>query len=273
MKFEKRYLLFFSVDIIDSSQLKGKSDFRWATSITDFLNEFFRKFRKKISDSMVPRSQIKSTEIELWKPVGDEFLFYCAIEKNEDVLKCITSFCDTIKETNQIKDNVELGKHEHKEVLSLSCKGTVWGAFIPYHNIDLEIQDRIDFLGSSIDAGFRLAELATKHKLVIAPDVLWICCAAIVSEHDDTSAKFEKLFPPIFYEGEKRLKGVFGNKPLPVFWADTVQNNKNKHPNTWSGIKACKPKDLKEYLTEYLEEHPVLFCYNASDPDNFAIPK
>jgi hypothetical protein len=75
-----------------------------------------------------------------------------------------------------------------------------------------------DFLGPSIDAGFRLATLATPRKMILSVEVAYLLASAKMP----TSSEILKFFdwPKIYYDGRRDLKGVLGGKPYPVFWID-----------------------------------------------------
>lgn len=236
--------------------MKNDSECQWIPAISEFL----QGTRAKFQDNLISMG-IENKKLKLWKTIGDEVLFYFEAEKNTEILKAVKAFQNTVTDMNK----------PNKQKNSVLCKGTVWGGHIPYYNTQIETAGRIDFLGRAVDAGFRLSKIATKRKLIIALDVLWLCCKSII-ELEEGQAR-DKMTLDIYYEGKSTLKGVFNDKYTPVFWIDSAKDKKNKHPDEWRGRVTCDHSAVVEYLTLYLREHPVLFCYNFSKTNESDYPK
>lgn len=257
---DQRYLLFFSIDIVDSSKIKNDSECQWIPAISEFLQGTHAKFQDNLISIGIEDEKLNE-KLKLWKTIGDEVLFYFEAEKNTEVLKAVKAFQNTITDMNKPNNKKN----------SMLYKGTVWGGHIPYYNTQIETADRIDFLGRAVDAGFRLSKIATKRKLIIALDVLWLCCKSII-ELEKGQARDEMTLD-IYYEGKSTLKGVFNDKYTPIFWIDSAKDRKNKYPDEWRGRVTCDHRAVVDYLTLYLREHPVLFCYNFSKIDKLDLPK
>jgi hypothetical protein len=75
-----------------------------------------------------------------------------------------------------------------------------------------------DFIGPSIDTGFRLSALASARKFSISVDLIQIL-VSVSPPH----GKFELKFG---YDGMVALKGVTDGKPYPHFWIDTYHEDK-----------------------------------------------
>jgi hypothetical protein len=77
----------------------------------------------------------------------------------------------------------------------------------------------LDFLGPTIDTGFRLTSRATPRKMVISVDVAYFL--SVNNNMPAQSAKEENLKPfKIRFDGAVDLKGVLAGKPYPLFWID-----------------------------------------------------
>lgn len=81
----------------------------------------------------------------------------------------------------------------------------------------------VDYVGPSVDTGFRLASFAQPRKLVISIEV-----AHLLS--NNTGDRFDELNRSylikndnfrISYDGRTPLKGVVGSRGYPIFWIDT----------------------------------------------------
>lgn len=225
--------LLFSVDIIDSTAKKYELSRErtekggWLPKIEEFYKQFPALFNIKIGK-----------EINIWKIVGDEILFYFRIEdiKNESG-KIIKGFMDAICEWNS-------GDNGNK----LPVKGCIWtaqvqslDAFIGIsYKVKNEITEFVDFLGESVDCGFRIAKVAEKDKIAISIEVAWLCLSD------------NKLKDSVYYQGLYDLKGVFDKEhKYPIFTLNPCKDNQYfddsiKHP--------CKADMLEEFITKYYSE-------------------
>ena len=207
--------VFFSVDLegataykVETRAQKGNED--WCAAFETFYEDFPEQFLGEymsfdqskatlgISDSVKPC---------LWKLVGDEILLYAPLRDSRQILEHIRSFGQAIVLYNKrLRD-------EHKTV---QCKGTAWIGGFPVNNRIVIPQDlTVDFVGSSINCGFRLTKFSSPRRLTVSLDLLWMfmeslqCTAA--NQYDGIKFK---------YHGDHELKGVFSGKRYPVFWYD-----------------------------------------------------
>jgi len=90
-------------------------------------------------------------------------------------------------------------------------KGTGWLAGFPVMNSVMpgDSVSHFDFLGSSIDIGFRLSRFASPRKFIFSVELAYVLSAP------------GKLIENGFrYHGKEILKGVLANRPYPIFWLD-----------------------------------------------------
>jgi hypothetical protein len=149
------YRIFFSVDLIGSTEKKFKQldnlDSSWITELSEFIDDF---------PSTLDESFIR------WKTLGDEILFYKEVHSSTDILLAANKATYAINKFNRERADEKM-----------KCKGTIWGAGFPvtnraiYEKLDKEpphCPPKIDFVGPSIDLGFRLSKFSTQMKMVVS---------------------------------------------------------------------------------------------------------
>jgi len=216
--------VFFSVDIEGATAYKVDARSRWQNGDEDWcavFEKFYRDFPEIFLREYLPFTQSRATSAIadpikplLWKFVGDEILFYAPLSDSRQVLEHLRSFGQAI-----VLYNSRL-KGEHKNI---QCKGTAWLGGVPVNNrivtipaLDIDNKAGIDFVGSSIDCGFRLSKFSSSRRLVVSLDLLWMFAESF-SENTSDRRYDGMLFR---YHGRHDLKGVFSGKPYPVFWYD-----------------------------------------------------
>jgi hypothetical protein len=216
--------IFFSVDLEGATKYKNearsnryavgkwKSENDWCAAFKKFYIDFpdyFRKAYTLLSAQKETEGIRQPVTPVLWKFIGDEILFYAPIEDGCQVLEHLYAFQQAI--TNYNNDLEQSGA-------SFYCKGASWIAGFPLNNRIITIEGAngkqiVDFIGSSIDAGFRVAKHATSRKLVISFDLLWMLLIA-----RQKYARVHRYNFDIRFHGEHVLKGVLNEKEYPIFW-------------------------------------------------------
>ena len=208
--------IFFSVDLENATAYKAetraqKGDEDWCAVFETFYEDFYHQLLGEYLSFERSGATIGiSDPIEpcLWKFVGDEILFYAPLTDARQTLEHIRSFGQAI-----ILYNDRL-RDEGKNV---QCKGTAWIGGFPVNNRIVITQDsNIDFIGSSIDCGFRLTKYSSPRRLVVSLDLLWMFAESFLQ---CTKSTFYRAVQ-FKYHGEYELKGVFSGKRYPVFWYD-----------------------------------------------------
>lgn len=218
----------------------------WFSPVAEFYREFESTFTLKwdhYDKTIAPSCKWSSGPSPfLWKTNGDELLYVKEVHEAHEVYACIKCWMDALKDYRRsLKRNSS----------SLDVKATAWLAGFPITNHEVIFSKKvagqsasldlgrgaffnhlyhldrwyqgeegkpdltIDFIGPSVDTGFRLAQIATPRKFPISVEL-----ALLLS----------KVMPPtemngylsFFFEGKRELKGVMGGKPYPVFWIDTM---------------------------------------------------
>ena len=219
--------LFLSVDIEGATAYKTAmrsitSEEDWGLLFETFYNDFpayFLKENQKMSDMSSTKAISEPHQPAVWKYVGDEILFYATLTDSGQTLKHLWVFYQSVIDYNRLLREQGTG---------VQCKGTAWIAGFPVNNRIVSIpkikkdgknEHMVDFIGPSIDCGFRLSKYTTSRKLVISLDLLWIIAEALEKYPD--AMIFTALRDKIRYEGKFELKGVLSGTPYPIFWIDT----------------------------------------------------
>lgn len=192
--------LFLSVDIVNSTGLK--QEFREKEgSWLSIARSFYTAFPTFVTSALdaLPAIEDKSRP-DLWKAIGDELVFVSEIGKMDDVPVLLQALRAAVNQWNR-----------EKEGEGVLVKGGAWLAGFPVMNsiIPGEVEGRHDYIGSSIDTGFRLCRFATPRQLVIGIEV-----AYVVAKLNDP------LLEQIHYQRREEIRGVLKGQPYPIFWLD-----------------------------------------------------
>lgn len=242
-----RYRILASVDIIGSSEIKGRSAGD-APSWVKVFQQFFADFPAALESAYDNLRAAMNTceyfprdKLSIWKFVGDEILFRATLSRHEETsIHCI-ALTDALS-----RFTTENRKKHHSNALRL--KSTIWGAGFPVTNIDVEADDHAtDMLGPSIDLGFRLTAFATERKTPVSADVAWLLMKAAVER--DLLNKVHMTF-----DGVMSLRGVNGGVPYPVFWIDRLGGQETPEDRLLGGSRKANPADVVQYLEAYFDE-------------------
>ena len=227
-----RLYLFLSVDIINSTAKKYDTEnaINWYSVFTDFYVTFPDELGTHLESEYKYRGELKYSKEKLviWKHAGDEILFYIEITQTDEVPCIVSGFKKTLEDW-------------YTPTEKLDVKGCIWTGQVPF--IDRRIPEKeaakFDFIGPSIDCGFRLGKYASKNEIAISIEVA------------DFLNGTSWLQSSLFYLKSENLKGVLGTKKYPIFILklDKAKTNEYDYLNT-----PCRPTDLDEYIEKYYEE-------------------
>lgn len=283
---EPRLRLFLSADIVGSTSLKqtrsrtsdaddhSKRGPAWFSAIQGFYFEAAQAFlfewveRKAASTAPVA---LYGEEPTFWKSVGDEVLFTKVLTDHRQLATTLHCWFTAV---SRMKDFLK------RENSSLDVKCTAWLAGFPYRNREVVIgkylsknKDRVenyykesgnllnryygegnsedisvDYIGPSIDTGFRLTGFSSSRKMVLSIDAAYLLSM--------TSFDGEVKRIDLHYDGSHNLKGVMGGAPYPVFWTNMSSDSSlavmedKLRPQT-----VCHREAVKEYCDAFYEEH------------------
>lgn len=245
-KYKFRYRVFASADIVGSTAFKtAKASERqsWARVFRGFFDEFpkavSRSFNSLILEGAVEACK-PSECMKVWKLVGDEVLLYADIKQHEHVLFHAIAFKDALNEYSE-----KLGKK------GLALKGAIWGAGFPVMNVAVEVtvsasgDKAIDFLGPSVDLGFRLAAMADDRRIPISADIAHFLRYAKANS-SDVGRK-----ATIFVDPPQVLKGIQAGRGYPILWLDRLDG---KETNEDKLLGRSRNSDINDVLRDYLAE-------------------
>lgn len=225
--------------------------------------EFYREFSENLKGA-VSLKQLPT--LILWKALGDELVFYSELRSQQDAVDLMEVFVQQVLYyRNSIKEKHPQGY--------LDLKGSAWIAGFPVKNsiVFPETGGVVDFIGPSIDIGFRIAKYTSPDALCISVE---LAALLIFSTIDSFTLRFESTV---------QLKGVLNNKSYPL-----ICIKPNQCVPTKDNQLACKefelrtetpPQKLKAYCKEFIDLHSDFLSYPFIDgdknfsarPDNYAI--
>ena len=255
--------LFASVDLIGSTAFKNQvgseaAGYRnrvppWAETFRGFYWGFARTLHE-VPDQHGDSAQSDGERFVLFKSLGDELIFTQTIRRHGDAVRLSTRFRNALRAYNSSLGGQQLG---------LRVKGTLWIAGFPINNTqiaDPRLGDGLggfDYLGPSMDAGFRLAKHASKRRLQVSVDLALLLTVA------QTSLTF-------FFDGMEPLRGVLGDRPYPLIW---IESDEDDIEQRLQGIdrRHCDYRDLHQFCDNYLASCQSPPCwlikpYLADDP-------
>jgi len=231
-------VMFMSIDISGSTAFKREHPNEW---MDIFHSNFFigagqllRNFwRQKCRALHGPRSKrtpgrgsLEAMAPAVWKTNGDEILFHLQIEELSQVWIALDAFTEFVK---YAMDKLESAKLLTPGPSGLSAKGCAWLGNFPEFNKRISVADLMrganrrsysgtpggsvestashqvtaipEYLGPSIDAGFRIAGYAERNRLVISIEL-----AIAVLRLADIFRKPNNL--ELMYEEGEPLKGI-----------------------------------------------------------------
>lgn len=226
-----RLRLFLSVDLVGATRYKQSRN-RWRPEILSFYRDFdfilqseYRTFVQGYAEAFEPP--------QFWKSNGDEMLYVCEISSLSHAQALMHVWLWALHRYQLQRDPTD----EHLEV-----KSTAWVGLFPAPNSEVffrrggpsldtdgardanvvqsELRDEWyanpatpsitrEFVGPSIDTGFRLTSWATPNRLILSVDLAFLL----------TSSDPEGLGPlTLRLSGQEKLKGVIDDQPYPTIW-------------------------------------------------------
>ncbi|MBV9694327.1 MAG: hypothetical protein JO261_11570, partial [Alphaproteobacteria bacterium] len=221
----------------------------WLEPITSFYSDFSAEFAEqwRLFQEMAAEAPRwpTGTAPEFWKGIGDELVFVKDVRDPKEVAGSVWAWMLALQ-----KYRTKLREKQP----SLDIKSTAWIAGFPINNsevvFDLGLPDRDiatddarlshfqkledfydpkadrtkfvrDFIGTSVDTGFRLATKSTPRRMTASIEVV-----LMITSTPPPDQKFGPI--RIFFDGFEQLKGVLGGKPYPVFWIDMFQTDSER---------------------------------------------
>lgn len=259
----------------------------WAAPIMafyDFFDGVFKRHWDARLESMDLKDQFSDIQPELWKAVGDELIFTLELKHPALAIAAVAAICYAKAEYSEQK----LQRHNP----SLDLKASGWIAGFPVINSEVLIRTRLelptdgqsalssqtqlmadyygpnpsasvvrDFIGPSIDTGFRVAGHSNSRKMAITVDLAYLLASRMALGGE------AHVEVQIYYDGRKDLKGVLGGVPYPLLWVDasklkpesSERKAKKRGPSLeffedeLLGVKPCGATQLLDFCRMFIE--------------------
>lgn len=285
--------LFLSADIVGSTAYKQRQPESWFQLVTRFYRDAEQyvpaQWRSRSRFETDPKSRtylFGGTPPELWKTIGDEVVFTHVVEHPWQVVVCITIWLEALA---SLREEVE------KAAPALSVKSSAWLADFPLRNREVglrTLQDvdeaddpavanhqRLvayyqnkpgltrDFVGPSIDTGFRLGPLASPRRLAISLDLAHVLSGAHVAgekARPPSPRGVTYVLPSCFYEGAALLKGVLGGVPYPQFWLDAGGDDLLQAEDKILRRVPLDHETIYRFTSAFIAKHADQFCAGLS---------
>ncbi|WJF90036.1 hypothetical protein QS306_13195 [Paraburkholderia bonniea] len=232
----------------------------------------------------------------LWKVVGDELIFTKVLTDHRQAYICVTAWLQTAQEyRKRIK--------QHSVGLDLKC--AAWLAGFPVNNAEVILDHQAagglvacdkgdyifgnlsrlhaaanqvsdagnahtrDFIGPSIDTGFRVGSVASPRRFVLSVDL------ALVLAHtlDNLPGTWGYGHLQLYYEGRKDLKGVTNGTPYPIFWVNAATPDPLMTIEDEIENRTMTPASrVKEFCEQFFEKNKgthLMRPFILDDPDDF----
>jgi hypothetical protein len=267
-------ILFLSCDLQNSTQFKQSRTDAWIATFLAFYGEFPSLLATKIADSYPDLQE----RVSLWKAIGDELIFTVRIQSEQECSDSIDAWLSTM---------LTFESQHLLRKTPMTLKGGAFLATVPSPdrrvaiprtvqlvddrsqldaeavneatlnnadaNGDFAINYAMDFVGPSIDTGFRVLKFASRRFFVLTVEV-----AHLLFKHYSDGVQTDRR---AYLLGTHVLKGVWNSQPYPVFAVarELEEASPAQSLATAFGDSAlitdeypsCKPHDALEAIAAY----------------------
>jgi hypothetical protein len=239
--------IFASIDIANSTSYKYRND-NWFPILRRFYNvlpkDIFKVWRKLAERSQVDDPNVDvGKDPELWKTIGDEVVLkkeltypYQAVLFIESIIEATNKYDLSISQASRGRLNLKVsawtaGFPKNNHIISMTAPSSDninqdYNSAHKDNNSEIDevyqsdadharhgASSNIDYVGISMDAGFRLSKYSTQRKFSISVELAYLVADILTENKSD--GKID-----IHYGGSISLKGVFDGIEYPWFWID-----------------------------------------------------
>lgn len=208
-KYVKRVFIFVSFDLVNSTSYKQQDRNDWPSVFSEFFGIIESELKKRIDN------------INVWKYVGDEILFYKEIKSMEEILEAPSKVFSAMDVSRgKLYDIKNFSRNK------LYIKSTLW--ISPIRNILDEDNKKtivdvipcldesiIDFIGPDIDEGFRISKYSSQNKLVLDAKITYFMLENKSKINELCDYNVEDRIKIVGY---RHLKGIWNNRLYPIIW-------------------------------------------------------
>lgn len=312
IKIPSKLRLFLSLDIVGSTEFKHPRGAKAPSDGDSWVDPFLAFYRVSV-DQMAVQWELVVEELkaaangsnffkfgkgpEFWKGAGDEVLFTKLVKSPLDAVAAVRSLILVMADIGRL-----FARNDRTKVLAV--KGTAWLAGFPLNNTEIvlgaqngpEVDDpltenyrllaqldkkskqrgsyKVDYIGPSIDLGFRLCQRATPRRMMVSADLAWLVCHVyrqVGNAGADKCPSLEK--PKIGFDGRVALKGLLGGEAYPLFWIEAVAGSRmdNVEDRLLKRPAHVEHDDVRKFCKEFLDQSgplrtkPYIDGYTASE--------
>ncbi|MBW8782956.1 MAG: hypothetical protein JF599_13875 [Verrucomicrobia bacterium] len=243
--------LFASVDLEGSTAFKQSQSHRqhqaWLPVVIDFFESFDGGFWPHINECARAAGVTVPEKPTVWKILGDELVFTMKLGSGRDAVIYVDALTKTVADWNQ--GVMERRKTGQGPVRPLLAKAAAWLAGFPVTNAVLPVEgNHDDYVGPSMDAGFRVTKLATPRRLALSVELAWLLL----------SLKRHALH--IEFAGRVReLKGIAADSGYPQLWIEVPASayHAKEHAVLGPLRRAIPPASLLDLCACFLADFGV----------------
>jgi len=212
---------------------------------------------------------------ELWKSNGDDLIYVKELRESRE---CFAAICCWLRAIVAYRNKLKTDNPR------LDVKAAAWVAGFPIANSEVVFTKNIDvsdialgtgmpkvhhyylldrwysepdsrallvkdYIGPSIDTGFRVAGKATPRQFMVSLEVALLLSLVTPPEELDNVIR-------VRYEGKESLKGVMGGVPYPLFWIDAhLSDDLTKLEDALLQPNAPNRDDARRFCVEFINRH------------------
>lgn len=257
---------------------------RWLPAVSGFYKDIQEKFAAHWNgycDSLSAGLDWKKGEPpQLWKSNGDELVY---VKDLVDSIECFATISCWLKVARDYRSQLRAKKQKldvklaawtagfpisNTEVIfqSLEKSNVLDGVYslpeyVHFHLLDIwheRPEERVglvrDFIGPSMDTGFRVASRSTPRKFMISAEL-----ALLIANVNDPMGHDEI---DIHFDGSEILKGVLGGNPYPLFWIDTLKGDSfSKAEDAVKKRERSENTHVKRFCDIFIKENEDYMLY------------
>ncbi len=223
-------ILFLSCDLQNSTQFKQNRASGWIATFLAFYSEFPSLLATKVTEHYPDLGE----RLSLWKAIGDELIFSVRIQSEQECSDAVDAWLFTMlafenqyllrKTPMTLKGGAFLAtvpSPDRRVAIPRTVQIVDTGSQLDAEAMneatlndadaggDFAINFAMDFVGPSIDTGFRILKFASRRYFVLTVEV-----AHLLFKHYSDRLQNDRRACLL---GTHALKGVWGGQPYPVF--------------------------------------------------------
>jgi class 3 adenylate cyclase len=255
--------IFLSADLSGSTQYKARSACdglpAWVMAFYDFHTRFADELDAAYDDLpsvLAAHHGPESERLLPWKHIGDEIVFSAKLSCCRQALGHVVAAVKAVERFERLWR--EPGHWPDGQPMTI--KLTAWLAGFPVTNYSIELASQavrsVDYLGPSVDLGFRLRGLATPTRFPVTADLGYLLL---------THPSYERAgVLELRYLGGQVLRGVLDERPYPLVWLPMRQSDAD---DPLPGFTPHYDQDnLCRSLSVFLKERHGRLPFIAGDP-------